>query len=714
MSQASTRGWIPPRKLVLQVPLVVLAVAAAIFASIRVCPAAGDFPLKAMDPLPVFEITPDFYGVAHSGAWALSAGPTATINLRLGGPPVGSWLYIAGRDEHLGAAGDPDIRVVITNGAGVTRVITKVPVVYATETQRVRYVNRIEISRYLSRGLNRIAVSGWDYEYPEGAFAFAVYDTSGRAGAVRKIVQVRDGADIGWCAMPPPFGPDSEVVSFRFDPVVEEQQGRVIIAIADAEPGRGDEVFGFTGTGVPRSRLHDSDGDGRIDIVNRDIALTRVDSGRAGIDPANAAGAPEAHRRAFSLEEDCLGVPRADGGCSVGPEFNIVDRTYTIPTAHAHAEFQVQSEDPENGDSFMLIVAVNEMTFGFNPVPPEIQVVKDVTPTSMPEPGGRATFDVVVTIPVFSEESVRVTSLVDDVFGDITQVQGLVQSTTCVLPQTLPVGGSYGCSFVAQVSGTVEVPHHDTVTVSGVGVPSGIPVSDDDDAAVTFTRETLPGRIIVRKVTEPSGSQQLFAFTANYGAGGFALADGQSNDSGELAAGTYGVGENVPPNWTLVSATCDDQSPVAAISLHEGEIVTCTFVNRQAIPGISIDKTAAPLEVYPGDPITYTYTVTNTGNVELVGIVVTDDRLGMIGTIPTLGPGASVALTRTVAAPSCGQPGTSNVPCTQAPPPLPGMAAECSAPCYLRNLATVRAFEPVSRTFVTDTDDACISILLAP
>jgi hypothetical protein len=31
--------------------------------------------------------------------------------------------------------------------------------------------------------------------------------------------------------------------------------------------------------------------------------------------------------------------------------------------------------------------------------------------------------------------------------------------------------------------------------------------------------------------------------------------------------------------------------------------------------------------------------------------------------------------------------------------------------CYLRTVATVSAFEPVSQTFVTDTDDACITIL---
>ncbi len=47
-------------------------------------------------------------------------------------------------------------------------------------------------------------------------------------------------------------------------------------------------------------------------------------------------------------------------------------------------------------------------------------------------------------------------------------------------------------------------------------------------------------------------------------------------------------------------------------------------------PGIALVKTADPLEVPEGDDITYTYTVTNTGNTPLAGVSVTDDRLGSI------------------------------------------------------------------------------------
>jgi hypothetical protein len=48
-----------------------------------------------------------------------------------------------------------------------------------------------------------------------------------------------------------------------------------------------------------------------------------------------------------------------------------------------------------------------------------------------------------------------------------------------------------------------------------------------------------------------------------------------------------------------------------------------------------------------GDPVTWEYIVTNTGNVTLTDIVVEDTELGYIGTIPILNPGETTTLTAT-------------------------------------------------------------------
>jgi hypothetical protein len=110
--------------------------------------------------------------------------------------------------------------------------------------------------------------------------------------------------------------------------------------------------------------------------------------------------------------------------------------------------------------------------------------------------------------------------------------------------------------------------------------PGAIGLGAGETVTCTF-ENTQRGKIIVTKVTDPTGSTQSFDFTANYDADGFSLKDGESNDSGNLDPGTYSVSENVPSGWDLTSATCDDGSSPGAIGLGAGETVTCTFNNRQ-------------------------------------------------------------------------------------------------------------------------------------
>ena len=56
-----------------------------------------------------------------------------------------------------------------------------------------------------------------------------------------------------------------------------------------------------------------------------------------------------------------------------------------------------------------------------------------------------------------------------------------------------------------------------------------------------------------------------------------------------------------------------------------------------------------------GGAVQWSYIVTNTGNVTLTDIAVTDDILGPIGTIPSLAPGASDSLIVTTGIAAAGQ-----------------------------------------------------------
>lgn len=71
----------------------------------------------------------------------------------------------------------------------------------------------------------------------------------------------------------------------------------------------------------------------------------------------------------------------------------------------------------------------------------------------------------------------------------------------------------------------------------------------------------------------------------------FSLANGDSVTYSDLAPGTYGATETVPPGWVLESQACDNGDSADAVTLSAGDDVTCTFVNR--IRGaITIEKVA--------------------------------------------------------------------------------------------------------------------------
>lgn len=54
------------------------------------------------------------------------------------------------------------------------------------------------------------------------------------------------------------------------------------------------------------------------------------------------------------------------------------------------------------------------------------------------------------------------------------------------------------------------------------------------------------------------------------------------------------------------------------------------------VPGLNIQKDASASVILSGDSVTYTYTVTNSGDVDLTNVVITDDKLGEVCTIDSL------------------------------------------------------------------------------
>jgi uncharacterized repeat protein (TIGR01451 family) len=154
----------------------------------------------------------------------------------------------------------------------------------------------------------------------------------------------------------------------------------------------------------------------------------------------------------------------------------------------------------------------DDATVTINDVLPDITVLKTAVPTTVLEPGGAVTFSVLVTNNSVSSDPVTITSLTDDVHGNLSG-QG-----DCTVPQVLAgAGGTYSCSFTADVTGNYGYTETDTVTASGAD-DEGNPVSDADSATVMVLN--VPSSIELIKTVDPTqveepGGNVTYTFTVN-------------------------------------------------------------------------------------------------------------------------------------------------------------------------------------------------------
>ncbi|MEP6758073.1 MAG: DUF11 domain-containing protein [Actinomycetota bacterium] len=91
------------------------------------------------------------------------------------------------------------------------------------------------------------------------------------------------------------------------------------------------------------------------------------------------------------------------------------------------------------------------------------------------------------------------------------------------------------------------------------------------------------------------------------------------------------------PNTATVQGTADDGRSTTDEDSHLVDLIH---------PGIDIVKTVNPVSGQPGDTVTYTYEVTNTGDTTLYDVSVDDDVIGHIGNIAELAAGETVTLTK--------------------------------------------------------------------
>lgn len=121
----------------------------------------------------------------------------------------------------------------------------------------------------------------------------------------------------------------------------------------------------------------------------------------------------------------------------------------------------------------------DDANVGFNNVPPMATLTKTATMAVV-------TYVVEVTNDS-AAEALTLNALVDDMFGNITQVQGNVLATTCAVPQNLAISGMPGDTYTCEFDGKVSTsPHTDEVTGDVDDNDGSATLQVSDTATVTF------------------------------------------------------------------------------------------------------------------------------------------------------------------------------------------------------------------------------------
>lgn len=267
-----------------------------------------------------------------------------------------------------------------------------------------------------------------------------------------------------------------------------------------------------------------------------------------------------------------------------------------------------------------------------------------LTPT-LPVPGGDFTFRVQVTNT--SLEAVSLTSLVDDIYGNLDG------RGTCETPTTINPGATYTCQFTGEFIGVAGATQTDTVTATAVDIGGDInpPATASDSATVTIV--AVVGDVPAISVSKTAVPESLpvpgGAFTYNI----------RVTNTGAEAVNLTGLTDNIYGNLdTRAGSTCDTPRALAVGAFYDcsftgpftgvagatlTDTVTATAVDVDGdnntvtatdtatvrifagdVPAIQVVKTATPGSLpAPGGNFTFTVTVNNTGaeQVSLTGLV---------------------------------------------------------------------------------------------
>ena len=305
-----------------------------------------------------------------------------------------------------------------------------------------------------------------------------------------------------------------------------------------------------------------------------------------------------------TLSDDIHGDLNGKGDCSV-PQTLAVGASYTCHfTANVTGNAGYVETDTVTAtgidDDNSSVSANDDADVFITDALPTIVLTKTANPSTVPEPGGVVSFTITIT-NTSPGDAVEILSLADSVYGDLNG------HGDCSVPQTIPVGGSYSCTFTEIVRGDEGDTHTNVAIASGFDDENN-PVVDSDEEVVTVgPPSSVSGCISGYKVddlhvglpgwtihTRPVGSTTPEYTDVTDGSGYFEFQN--------LTPGQWEVWEEMQAGWEPVTS---ERFEVTVFS--GSNCVEVRFKNRQT------STTPTPTDTPTSTPtLTPTNTPTNT------------------------------------------------------------------------------------------------------
>ncbi|GAA4361157.1 DUF7507 domain-containing protein [Angustibacter luteus] len=349
--------------------------------------------------------------------------------------------------------------------------------------------------------------------------------------------------------------------------------------------------------------------------------------------------------------------------CTASYTVTQADVDHGAITNRAHATALDAAGDPVQSDDDTATVTI--------PADPALTLVKSATPGSVSAVGDQVDYAFLVTNT--GNDTISQLS-VDD---QLSSPAGPAVDVTCPT-STLAPSASTTCTATYTVT-QADLDHgaiDNTATATGVDPQAGPVASNESSASVSAAQSpavTLTKTAAPTSVTQ-AGQTVTYRFlasnTGNVTVSDLTVLDSLTPPAGPALAVSCpattlapGTSTTCTADYVVIQADVDhgriDNSAVAQATGPAGQQVSSdastAVVDVGALPSLTLAKSASPTSAArAGQSITYTFRVTNTGNVTLAALAVTDTFTAPAGPEPTivcpdspLAPGGSATCTST-------------------------------------------------------------------